>query len=253
MHVPLAIWVVVFATTTSITPVIVVALWFGARGSGRPIGRVLAAVAAFLLGWGGLAVALAASGVLRFAPDRFASLIVPLMFAVFVVGGSLAVRQARALDRLLALPRVQAGLTLLQLGRALGVVFLFLWAQHKLPALFAFPAGCGDLLVALTAPLGAYAAWHARRRGVIAWNVLGLLDYVGAVGIGIGASPTALRIFYTHPSTRLFGALPMSLFPTYLVACTAIIHISLLRHVLARGDQTPGIEEAPTRVAHGTA
>jgi hypothetical protein len=45
----------------------------------------------------------------------------------------------------------------------------------------------------------------------------------------------------------------MSLFPTYLVACTAIIHISLLRHVLARGDQRPGIEEAPTRVAHGTA
>jgi hypothetical protein len=66
-----------------------------------------------------------------------------------------------------------------QLYRALGVIFLILYASGKLPGLFAWPAGVGDIFVGLTAPLvGAAYARAPRDNGrlVWAWNVIGILD-----------------------------------------------------------------------------
>ena len=66
-----------------------------------------------------------------------------------------------------------------QLYRALGVIFLILYAGDRLPGLFAWPAGLGDILVGLLAPFVAMA--YARRpeenaRTVAAWNIFGLAD-----------------------------------------------------------------------------
>ena len=52
-----------------------------------------------------------------------------------------------------------------QLYRALGVIFLILYAAGKLPGQFALPAGVGDIAIGLLAPIMgfAYARAHARQ------------------------------------------------------------------------------------------
>ena len=77
-------------------------------------------------------------------------------------GADLAIgRVARLLD---AVP--QAWLVGVQLYRALGVIFLILYASGKLPGLFAWPAGVGDIAVGLLAPVVGLAYARApRERG----------------------------------------------------------------------------------------
>src|SRR5580658_7754017 len=60
-----------------------------------------------------------------------------------------------------------------QLFRAEGVIFLTLYARHGLPGAFAWPAGVGDVIVGLLAPVVgfAYAYSPTRAAGLLrAWN-----------------------------------------------------------------------------------
>ena len=71
-----------------------------------------------------------------------------------------------------------------QLYRVLGVIFLVLYASGKIPGAFALPAGIGDVLTGLLAPIVALGYARGRpgaERRVLAWNVFGLLDLVVAV------------------------------------------------------------------------
>ena len=71
----------------------------------------------------------------------------------------------------------------LQVWRVGGLFFLVEWARGHLPGGFALPAGIGDVLVGLTAPLvAAGLARHQGERAFAWWNGLGLLDLVVAVG-----------------------------------------------------------------------
>jgi hypothetical protein len=65
-----------------------------------------------------------------------------------------------------------------------------------------------------------------------AWSVLGLLDFVGAVGTGFLAS-LALAVVHTDPPTSVFTPWPMVLFPAYLVPFSIILHINMIRVLLA--------------------
>jgi hypothetical protein len=72
--------------------------------------------------------------------------------------------------------------------RLLGFLFLALMDMHLLPAEFALGAGYGDITVGLLA-LGmvyllAQRKPYARALG-IGWNLLGLLDFAGALATGI--------------------------------------------------------------------
>ena len=63
-----------------------------------------------------------------------------------------------------------------QLYRALGAIFLILYAAGKLPGLFAWPAGIGDIAIGFLAPVVglAYARAPHKAAGVVAaWNVFG--------------------------------------------------------------------------------
>jgi hypothetical protein len=51
-----------------------------------------------------------------------------------------------------------------QLYRALGVIFLILYGTGKLPGAFAWPAGLGDTLVGILAPVVAVAYARAPRK-----------------------------------------------------------------------------------------
>ena len=79
-------------------------------------------------------------------------------------------------------PRV---LTALQMWRVIGFVFLLLEAHRLLPAIFAYPAGFGDILIGATASLVAWKLAKPRyRSGFAAWQFLGIADLVLAVGTG---------------------------------------------------------------------
>ena len=62
--------------------------------------------------------------------------------------------------------------------------------------------------------------------------MLGLLDFVGAVGTGFLASQ-AVAVVHTDPPTSVFTQWPMVLFPAYLVPFSIILHITTIRVLLA--------------------
>ena len=65
-----------------------------------------------------------------------------------------------------------------------GIAFLVLYGHGWLPRGFAVPGGVGDVAVALSAPLAAWAAGRPGRSGQTAylvWNVLGFLDLANVV------------------------------------------------------------------------
>jgi hypothetical protein len=118
-----------------------------------------------------------------------------------------------------------------QLYRALGVIFLILYATGKLPSLFAWPAGIGDIAIGLLAPIVGLAYARAPRNTaslVAAWNVFGILDLVIAVGTGFLTAPSLLVPFETQPTSELMTVLPMVIIPVYLVPLSIVLHLASL-------------------------
>lgn len=116
-------------------------------------------------------------------------------------------------------PRV---LTALQTWRIIGFVFLLLEARQQLPAMFALPAGYGDMFIGVTASLVAWQLAETRYRGAfIAWQFLGISDLVVAVGSG-----TLSRVLDPNGISMLpMTTLPLSLVPTFLVPLFLIFHV----------------------------
>ena len=74
--------------------------------------------------------------------------------------------------------------------------------------------------------------WSTSASIPIAWSVFGLLDFVVAVGTAFLASQ-ALAVVHTDPPTSVFTHWPMVLFPAYLVPFSIILHITMIRALLA--------------------
>jgi hypothetical protein len=122
-------------------------------------------------------------------------------------------------------------LTLAQTWRVGAVTFLILHARGLLPGAFALPAGWGDIAVGATAPLVAPGLSPRRsigRRLFMTWNVLGLLDLVMAVTLGVLSSPGPLGVLAGEVTTQLMGRFPLSLVPTFFVPLLAILHLASL-------------------------
>ena len=66
----------------------------------------------------------------------------------------------------------------------------------------------------------------------IAWSVVGLLDFIGAVGTAFLATQ-ALAVVHTDPPMSVFTHWPMVVFPAYLVPFSIILHITTIRVLLA--------------------
>jgi len=126
-------------------------------------------------------------------------------------------------------------LVLVQTSRVIGGVFLVQYALGTLPGSFALPAGLGDVLVGVTAPFVARAAWSRTASGtrlVVLWCVLGIADLVTAVTLGALNSQTSIGLLAGEVSTAPVGTFPLSLIPTFLVPLAAILHLITLRRVL---------------------
>jgi hypothetical protein len=111
---------------------------------------------------------------------------------------------------------------LAQSWRLIGFTFVLLEARGVLPAVFALPAGYGDMFIGATATYVALQlATPAHRASFIFWQALGILDLVLAVSLGT----TARLISPQGPSMVAMTVLPLSLVPTFLVPLFLIFHV----------------------------
>jgi hypothetical protein len=132
-----------------------------------------------------------------------------------------------------------------QFFRIEGFAFLALLAMDRLPPAFALPAGIGDVLVGLLAPLVAYALWkRPQRRALgVAFNILGMADLMVAVSLGVLLAPGPLQTIITQPTTQIMLLLPMALIPTFAVPLAIVLHIAslrLLRHTTGSSRSLQG-------------
>ena len=179
-----------------------------------------------LISWFLVSLALGLAGAYKAAPDRIPTIqygiFIPFLIGAWLIWRSPAV--GRMID---AVP--QPWMVGLQLYRALGVIFLILYATDNMPGLFAWPAGIGDVIVGLLAPVVALAyARDARRNAgrVTAWNILGILDLVVAITTGFITSPSTL--FGYEPPNELIAIFPLVLIPVYLVPLSLLLHLASL-------------------------
>jgi hypothetical protein len=196
-----------------------------------PRGSLVWGLATLVVAWFLLILVAGSHGVFVSGPSR-----PPLPLLIAVVGPpalfAVAYRVSRRF-RDLALGIDLRLLTAMQTWRVLGGVFLFLYAFALLPGLFAWPAGLGDMGVGVAAVFVLYAMMtgaRSWRRSVWWLNVMGLVDFVVAVGTGVLTSNTALGSFASGTARADMGALPLSLIPTFAVPMWIIFHvISLLQ------------------------
>jgi hypothetical protein len=186
------------------------------------------------LGWLLLAIGLGAAGIIRTVPPPAAPLVVVGLTAVVLSAGWL-------LDGLRAwLLTIDARwLVALHLTRFVGVYFLYLYGQGRLPYAFAVPGGWGDIAVASLAAILLVAGpprRGGRRSAYILWNVLGFADILFVVA-------TAARLAIADPgSMAALLRLPLSLLPTFLVPLIIASHV-VLGVRLARDRAPHGVSE----------
>lgn len=141
----------------------------------------------------------------------------------------------------------------LHAGRLLGVFFVLLSHDGRLPPTFALTAGWGDIGVAACAvPLALAAHWRVRgwRTLTLAWNSLAFLDLVTAVTLGIGsAKDTPARFIFETPSTDAMGYLPWVLVPGLLVPMYLLTHIAVFVRLAREGRGVPGAAHTQPRLA----
>ena len=152
--------------------------------------RTLRVSALILLGWLAAAILLSAMGIFHVTSGDRPTIQYGILLPILI--GAVMIWRWEAAKRVLhAVP--QHWLVGVQVFRALGAIFLILSATGTLPRLFALPAGVGDILVGLSAPVVglAYARAPQKAAGLIAaWNVLGLLDLIDALGLGFLTAPS---------------------------------------------------------------
>ncbi|MGO9948749.1 MAG: hypothetical protein ACLPWG_18080 [Steroidobacteraceae bacterium] len=119
----------------------------------------------------------------------------------------------------------------MQAWRWAGLGFLSLYAYKVLPAVFALPAGLGDMAIGVTAPwiilsLVRQPGFTATNR-FISWNVLGILDLIIAISIATVSAflATGAR---GEISTAPMATLPLLLIPAFLVPLFLMLHTAAL-------------------------
>ena len=130
-----------------------------------------------------------------------------------------------------------------QAWRFAGFGFLALYVHGVLPGVFAWPAGLGDMAIGIAAPWIIVALIRrpdfAAGKAFKAWNALGILDLV--VAVGIGGLTSALAVGAPGEITaRPMAEMPLVLIPGYLVPLFVMLHIASLLQARRMREAEPG-------------
>jgi len=186
-----------------------------------------------LLAWFAVATGLSLQGTYVASPNGLPT----IQFGIIgpIVLGLLAYRWLPKLRQVLtAIP--QPWLIGVQVYRAGGALFVVLWGMGLLPGEFAGPAGYGDLLVGVLAPLVAWlwASNHAGRRiAALWWNALGLVDLALALTLGFVTTPSRFQLLAQDHSSLLVTQFPLVFIPTFIVPLSILLHLASLAKLRA--------------------
>ena len=232
---PSYVWALTLIGVIGILATTCLMLYRGAIAAGlsrRTATMVTAVAAAGLGGWLLASGLLARAGVYHQASGQAA----PWFGAAFagILLGLLTATRIPVVARILAAPGTPACLALPHTLRVMGVTFLLVMAQGRLPAVFALPAGLGDIATGLAAP---FVAWRLTRGGgrarAVWFNLFGILDLVVALTIGFLAGLGPWRPLEVTPSTEPLSLLPLALVPTVAVPLAIALHLVSLRRLRA--------------------
>jgi len=126
----------------------------------------------------------------------------------------------------------------IQAYRVFGGIFLVAWSRGAMSGTFAVPAGVGDVLVGVLALPVAYllhVGAPGARRLAIAWNILGLLDFAIAIGIGILSAPGPLQVIVPDQPNAQLGTFPTVMIPAFAVPSSILLHVLSLRQLRRLG------------------
>lgn len=193
------------------------------------------ALGAILAGWFAVAAAIGTGGWLASAEP---GLLRPIALGAAVpVLAFLAAYGVLPGLRRFVLAQDIATLTQFHHWRVVGFGFLLLYAHGVLPGVFAWPAGVGDVMVGLAAPLVvarlARDASAATSAGLVRFHLLGLADFavaVSAASLSSGVYPALVPGGVTSAPMEVW---PLSLFPTFIVPVFVILHLAVLLKVRA--------------------
>ena len=174
--------------------------------------------------WLGAATLIGASGAL--ATMRGGPLVLGIILTMIAIAATTQFTNVRsAVD---AIPlRILIGIHAL---RFIGIAFLVLSARGELSPVFGQRAGWGDVVVAAIAVVLAVIGVRAnglRRRAVLAWNTLGMLDLLLAVvtaGVIIARGDS--------PGMEPLLRLPLILVPIFAVPVLLTTHVAVFRRLL---------------------
>src|ERR1022692_3797847 len=231
------VWAITIAGMIAIPALTCVVLYGGAQrgGLGRRRAALLAVGAAVVLGGWFTASAVMARHGLYHTQLGHGVPWTPVAVVGFL-GTLLALSRIPVVARALAAPGMVSRLLLPHSFRIAGVDFLILMALGHLPALFALPAGLGDIGAGITALLVARRLTQGTgRRHALWFNAYGITDLVVALTLG---ALTGYQLLNVTPSAAPIGELPLALIPTAAVPLLLALHITSLL-ALRRAPRTP--------------
>jgi hypothetical protein len=242
---PAYLWALTIAGVAAFPVSACVILYGGALRSG--LGRTRAALlaggaAAVLGGWFTASAVIAGHG---WYQARLGHQVPWLPVAIVgFLGLLLTLARIPVVARALAAPGMVSRLEIPHTFRVTGAVFLITMALGHLPALFALPAGLGDITAGIAAPLVARELARGTGRRAARWHgAFGLTDLVVALTLG---GLTAFQILDVTPSAAPIAQLPLALVPTAVVPLLFALHITSVS-ALARTPliSSRGAEPAP--------
>ena len=201
-------------------------------------------VASILAAWFLFTVFVAIPGVGP-VPSALPGILIPVLAAVCLYFVSPLARRAVAEANVPFLVGLHA-------TRVKGGAFILLHAAGRLSNPFAAVAGWGDLIaafLAIPAAIIAYRQLAGWEKWVFAWNVIGFVDFLAAVTLGLTSLPgSSLQVFMEPPGTALLSDLPWRMIPFYYVPLFIITHIALfvrLWPAISHGDQRRAVKPTP--------
>jgi hypothetical protein len=202
--------------------------WTDQIGRGPTVSWQFRAVSAVLIGWFLVALILSWIGVYDSFADRMPTIQYGILVPV-LVGLALMWRSSMVVRIIDAIP--QHWLVGIQVVRVVGAIFLILYAAGRIPGFFAWPAGIGDVLVGVLAPVVAIAYARSPDRNsdlVMAWNVFGLADFVIAIATGFASSPWPFQLVAFDLPNELVTRFPLVLVPVFGVPVCILLHFASL-------------------------
>jgi hypothetical protein len=231
------VWALTLVGVIGIPALTCVVLYRGARRADLERGRaaLLGGAAVVVLGgWLAVSAAIAGTGSYHTQLGKQPPWLPITVVAVLVA--LLAASRLPTLARALSTSDTPSRLMLPHTFRVAGLAFLITMGLGHMPALFALPAGLGDIAVGIAAPfVTRRLARGTGHRGALWFTALGIVDLAVALGLG---GLTGYQIIHVTPVNDAISELPLVLIPTTAVPLLLALHVvSVLQ--LVGASRTP--------------